>query len=190
MNETKHYRINELFLSLQGEGYHTGHAAVFVRFSGCNLHCTFCDTDHSSYQPMTAQEITKSIQQLCPNTDTLIVLTGGEPALQIDEPLLQELHTTGKTVCVETNGTIALPKGIDWITYSPKEGTLPILTRANELKIVFQGQDVEQWTRKITARHLFLQPCSCQNTQEVIRYIIAHPWWRLSLQTHKYLSIR
>lgn len=190
MNETKHYRINELFLSLQGEGYHTGQAAVFVRFSGCNLHCTFCDTEHSSYQLMTAQEISKAIQQLSLCTSTLIVLTGGEPALQIDEPLLHELHTTGKTICVETNGTSALPKGIDWITCSPKEGTLPILTQAHELKIVFQGQDVEQWTRKITAQHLFLQPCSCQNTQDVIRYIIAHPWWRLSLQTHKYLSIR
>lgn len=192
------YRINEIFYSLQGEGYHTGTPAVFVRFSGCNLRCPFCDTDFAAYTEMTAEQIVKQINALTPklstlNTklSTLIVLTGGEPALQADEALVAALHGTGMTVCIETNGTHALPSGIDWVTCSPKQGTRLALNRADELKVVLtEGTDPEQWLQHIQADHLFLQPCSCQNTEQVIDYILRHPHWRLSLQTHKYLHIR
>ena len=184
------YRVNEIFYSLQGEGYHTGQAAVFVRLSGCNLRCPFCDTDFSTYTEMTADEIVAEVQRLVPAPQVLVILTGGEPSLQVDEALTAALHTTGKRICMETNGTHPLPAGIDWITCSPKEGSRIVLPHADELKIVYQNQDVEQWAKQIPATHLYLQPCSCQNTEAVIAYILAHPHWHLSLQTHKYLSIR
>lgn len=184
------YCVNEIFYSLQGEGYHTGQPAVFVRFSGCNLRCPFCDTDFRDFTEMTAADIVATVMHLSPDPQVLIVLTGGEPALQIDEPLIDALHTTGKSICVETNGTRPLPAGIDWITCSPKEGTRVILPRADELKVVFLNQDVEYWADLIPAAHRYLQPCSCQNTADVIDYILRHPRWHLSLQTHKYLNIR
>ena len=199
------YRINEIFYSLQGEGYHTGTPAVFVRFSGCNLRCPFCDTDFAAYTEMTAEQIVKQINALTPqpstfnpqlstlNTklSTLIVLTGGEPALQADEALVSALHATGMTVCIETNGTHVLPNGIDWVTCSPKKGARLALNRADELKVVLtEGTDPEQWLQHIQADHIFLQPCSCQNTEQVIDFILRHPHWRLSLQTHKYLHIQ
>lgn len=195
------YRINEIFFSLQGEGYHTGQAAVFVRFSGCNLRCPFCDTDFSTYSEMSAADIVAEVQRLSPDPHVLVILTGGEPSLQTDDTLINALRATGKTLCIETNGTHPLPAGIDWITCSPKEGTRIVLPRADELKIVYlphtqntpsgaPTQDVEQWLRLLPATHLYLQPCSCQNTAEVIGYILRHPHWHLSLQTHKYLNIR
>ncbi len=187
---SKVYRVNEIFYSLQGEGYHTGCAAVFVRLSGCNLRCAFCDTDFTHFTEMTAEAIAAEVQQLCPSTKALIVLTGGEPSLQADDELVTALHSTGKKICVETNGTHLLPAGIDWITCSPKEGAAVILPHADELKVVYTGQDVEAIANATPATHLFLQPCSCKNTKEVIAYIEQHPWWRLSLQTHKYLEIR
>ncbi len=186
----KTYRVNEIFYSLQGEGYHTGCAAVFVRLSGCNLRCPFCDTDFDNYQEMTAPEIVNEVQALCPRTEALIVLTGGEPSLQADKELVDVLHTTGKRLCIETNGTHPVPDGIDWITCSPKEGTRVVLSHANELKVVYTGQDVETIAQATQADHLFLQPCSCKNTDEVVAYIEQHPHWRLSLQTHKYLEFR
>ena len=199
------YRINEIFYSLQGEGYHTGMPAVFVRFSGCNLRCPFCDTDFADYTEMSAEQIVEEIHTLIhkhstlnpqhstlnPHHSPLIVLTGGEPALQVDAPLLTALHTMGIPICIETNGTHALPDGIDWVTCSPKEGTRLALNRADELKVVLtEDTQPEQWLTQIQAAHLFLQPCSCQNTEQVIDYILHHPHWRLSLQTHKYLHIR
>lgn len=195
------YRINEIFFSLQGEGYHTGQAAVFVRFSGCNLRCPFCDTDFSQSIGMTAADIVAEVQRLSPDPRVLVILTGGEPSLQTDDTLINALRATGKTLCIETNGTHPLPAGIDWITCSPKEGTRIVLPRADELKIVYlspspdapsgtPSQDVEQWAALVPATHLYLQPCSCQNTAEVIDYILRHPHWHLSLQTHKHLNIR
>lgn len=184
------YRVNEIFYSLQGEGFHTGQPAVFVRLSGCNLRCPFCDTDFSQFTEMTASDIAAEVQRLSDDPRVLIVLTGGEPTLQADTELITVLHSTGKQICVETNGTHPVPAGIDWITCSPKEGSKVILTKVNELKVVFLNQDVEYWANSIPADRLYLQPCSCQNTREVIDYILQHPHWCLSLQTHKYLNIR
>lgn len=192
MSATK-YRINEIFYSLQGEGYHTGMPAVFVRFSGCNLRCPFCDTEFADYREMDAEEIAEEVERLVPqgNALPLIVLTGGEPSQQADEALVARLHKTGMAVCMETNGTHALPQGIDWVTCSPKAGSHVVLEEADELKIVLTDDcQPEQWAERIKARHLFLQPCSCRNTEAVVEYILSHPQWRLSLQTHKYLNIR
>ena len=184
------YRINEIFHSLQGEGYNTGMAAVFVRFAGCNLRCAFCDTEHQSYTQMTAQEIAEAVFAYSADEHTLIVLTGGEPALQADEELLTALHTHRQRVAIETNGTLPLPAGIDWITVSPKQNTKVVQLLADEVKVVYEGQQVEHWPDDITAKQYYLQPCSCKNTDEVIAYVKRHPKWRLSLQTHKYIGIQ
>lgn len=189
----KTYRVNEIFFSLQGEGFHTGTPALFVRFSGCNLACPFCDTDFASYVEMTASEIVERITALLPKDGhSILVLTGGEPALQVDVPLLVGLHTLlPMPIHIETNGTVALPEElIDWITCSPKEGSHVVLRRADEVKVVYTGTSPEPWYEAIRSSHYFLQPCSCANTEEVADYILAHPWWRLSLQTHKYIGIR
>ena len=188
----KTYRINEIFRSLQGEGAHTGTPAVFVRFSGCNLACPFCDTDFSFSREMTLDELVGSVREFIKDDGPrCVILTGGEPALQVDAELLQALHgITGVRIHIETNGTLPLPEGIDWITCSPKEGSRVVFSRADEVKVVYTGQDVERWRSAIRAGHYFLQPCSCSNTGEVTEYILAHPWWRLSLQIHKYIGIR
>ena len=189
------YRVNEIFFSLQGEGFWTGTPMVFLRFSGCNLICPFCDTDHSGYREMSAGEIVAEVVKVGGACGRVCV-TGGEPALQLDDMLVKALHDAGFKVHVETNGTRALPAGADWVTVSPKadveglmgNGTV-VLERADELKVVYQGQDMEKWLAFPAAWH-FLQPCSCKNTVETIDYIQRHPGWRLSLQTHKYLNIR
>lgn len=186
----KTYRVNEIFYSLQGEGMHTGVPAVFVRFSGCNLQCAFCDTDFQHYQELTAEEILTAVRALCEDKHALVVLTGGEPSLQVDTELLDCLHGLGMTICMETNGTRPLPAGLDWVTCSPKEGSKVLIEAADEVKVVYTGHDPEIWHRQIKAKHYLLQPCSCENTQEVIGYILQHPCWRLSLQTHKYTAIR
>lgn len=188
------YRVNEIFYSLQGEGFYSGTPALFVRLSGCNLACPFCDTDFSSFEEMTAEEIVSRGRELlgeCGCRVPLVVLTGGEPSLQADAALCAALSEAfGAEISIETNGTHLLPEGIDWVTCSPKEGSEVVLREANEVKVVFTGQDVEHWHKSIRAQHFFLQPCSCGNTAEVISYILAHPHWRLSLQTHKYTGIR
>ena len=189
MAESKTYRINEIFYSLQGEGYFTGCPSVFIRFSGCNLHCSFCDTDFASYTEMTASEILSAVQALTPDQRVHIVLTGGEPTLQLDESLLDTLHETGKMICLETNGTKNPPHGIDWLTCSPKQDTTISVPYCDELKVVFTKPEVELWHTLIPSTHCYLQPCSQQNTAEVVAYIKEHPWWRLSLQTHKYINI-
>ena len=190
------YRINEIFYSLQGEGFHTGTPAVFIRFSGCNLSCPFCDTDFASYEELTVRQIAERVGALLPEEtqqlrSPILVLTGGEPALQTDAALLEVLHRELRLpIHIETNGTLPLPKGIDWVTCSPKEGSEVVLREASEVKVVYTGQDVERWTAAIRAQHYFLQPCSCANTEAVVAYIKSHPHWRLSMQTHKYLGIR
>ena len=191
------YRINEIFYSLQGEGFHSGTPAIFVRFSGCNLACPFCDTDFASFKEMTVTQIAERVEELLPeDTPTrkspILVLTGGEPALQADAELLVGLHTLlSLPVHIETNGTVELPEDLyDWITCSPKEGSKVVLREASEVKVVYTGQSPEKWTETIRAQHYFLQPCSCANTEEVVKYILDHPRWRLSLQSHKYIGIR
>ena len=181
------YRINEIFYSLQGEGANTGMPAVFVRFSGCNLRCPFCDTDFASYREMKLEEILDSIEEF---PSDFIVLTGGEPSLQIDSELIEALHEHDKVIAIETNGTHPLPADIDWVTCSPKEGSRIVLREADEVKVVYTGQDVEQYADMIEAESYYLQPCSCENTDEVIAYCLAHPHWSLSLQTHKLINIQ
>lgn len=178
-------KINEIFYSLQGEGYHTGTPAVFVRFSGCNLKCPFCDTRHEAGTLMSDEAIVAEVMK---HPARMVILTGGEPGLWIDSRLVDALHRAGKYVCIETNGTCVLPDGIDWVTCSPKEGARVKLDRADEVKVVYVGQDVSAYL-DIPAAWYFLQPCSCTNTEEVIAYVLQHPRWRLSLQTHKLLQI-
>ena len=178
-------RINEIFYSLQGEGYHTGIPAVFVRFSGCNLRCPFCDTQHEEGTLMSDEDIAMEVAKY---STQVVILTGGEPGLWIDEKLVDALHHERKYVCIETNGTCRLPENIDWVTCSPKEGAKISLDRIDEVKVVYVGQDVSAYL-DLSASHYFLQPCSCANTEEVIAYILQHPEWRLSLQTHKLLQI-
>lgn len=179
-------KINEIFYSLQGEGYHSGTPAVFIRFSGCNLKCNFCDTKHEEGTYMSDNEIIEAISSFPANT---VILTGGEPSLQIDDALIELLHKAGKYICIETNGTHLLPSGIDWITCSPKEGAPVRLQHIDEVKVVYTGQDLSAYAALKADWH-FLQPCSCSNTEEVVDYILCHPEWRLSLQTHKLIDIR
>ncbi len=177
-------KINEVFYSLQGEGFHVGTPALFIRFSGCNLKCAFCDTSHEMGTWMSDEELVEMAAQ-CPAR--MVILTGGEPSLWIDAELVRCLHEVGKYVCIETNGTHPLPDALDWVTCSPKEAPV-VLERIDEVKVVFTGKDVEPFAA-LPAKHYFLQPCSCRNTQEVVDYILAHPHWRLSLQTHKLIDI-
>ncbi|MBR2250692.1 MAG: radical SAM protein [Prevotella sp.] len=188
------YKINEIFYSLQGEGCQVGRPAVFVRFSGCNLRCSFCDTDFAAYHSMSLADVMESIAEY---PSRFVVLTGGEPSLQVDTPLISALHERNYIISVETNGTHLLPAGIDWVTVSPKEGGTVVLSHANEVKVVYVGQSVEQYYRQISAQRYYLQPCATikdgkysDNRYDVIDYCLAHPHWSLSLQTHKLLNIR
>ena len=179
-------KINELFYSLQGEGYFTGTPSVFVRFSGCNLKCPFCDTAHEEGVWMEDEVIIAAIKEF---PATRVVLTGGEPSLFVDAGFIDRLHGAGYFVQVETNGTNPLPENIDWVTCSPKEGAALALSKAHELKVVYTGQDLSVFDA-FSAAHRFLQPCSNKNTDEVIAYILKNPQWRLSLQTHRMVNIR
>ena len=180
------YRVNEIFYSLQGEGYYTGTPAVFLRFSGCNRACSFCDTDFAAYTEMTATEIAEACAAF---PGRHLVATGGEPLLQLDSALLRELKLKHFYVQIETNGSLPVPPEVDWVTCSPKAAPWAV-DRVDELKIVYEGQDVEETAKFVDTPNRFLQPCSGLNTAETIEYILAHPRWRLSLQTHKLLDIR
>lgn len=195
------YKINEIFHSLQGEGFHTGTSSVFVRFSGCNLQCVFCDTDHHAGKMMTMEEIVDAINHY-PDAP-MVVLTGGEPSLFIDDSFVDSIkHQTGKRIAIETNGTHPLPSGLDWITLSPKfgfkgaEAATCIVTCCDELKVVYCGQDLSKYDH-IQAQYRFLQPCYCEDAEQCqsnikacVDAVMAHPCWRLSLQTHRILGIR
>jgi len=195
------WRINEIFYSLQGEGYYVGTPAIFVRFSGCNLHCAFCDTAHQNGTLMPLSEIIDSILSF--SAPNMIVLTGGEPSLWIDDEFVATLkRKTGKLITIETNGTHQLPNGIDWVTLSPKSGLKGgdahplVLSHCDELKVVYCGQNLAQYDH-IDAQHRFLQPCWTdddrareQNLQATIQAVLDNPNWRLSLQTHRILGIR
>ena len=195
------WKVNEIFHSLQGEGFNTGTASVFIRLSGCNLHCDFCDTRHEEGTMMSLPEIVEQVMQY-PKAP-LIVLTGGEPSLWIDEDLVDGLkRMTGKTIAIETNGTRPLPKGIDWVTLSPKagigdSGDAPVvLTHCDELKVVYLGQDLSQYDN-IEATHRYLQPCWTDDPQTrhhnlhtTIQAVMDNPQWHLSLQIHRILKIK
>lgn len=189
-------RINEIFYSLQGEGHYAGTPAVFIRFAGCNLKCPFCDTDHEEYDDMTDEDIMKEVAKY---PTTHIVITGGEPALQLTATLVDKLHKAGKYVQMETNGTGELPEGcnVDWVTCSPKYRPVK-LRHIDELKVIFTSaeQDMSQFDRYEAAVYS-LQPCDTGNAKtntrilkETIEYCLAHPKWRLSLQTHKMINVR
>lgn len=190
-------RVNEIFYSLQGEGRYTGTPAVFVRFAGCNLRCSFCDTEFETYTEMTEDEI---VARVLSYPTQHVILTGGEPTLQLTTSLLQKLNgeECRRIVHIETNGTHQLPEGpIHWVTCSPKYGQLHI-QRIDELKVVYEGQDMSKYDDIVPKPQVYsLQPCDTgdpernkQILQETINYILKHPKWNLSLQTHKILNVR
>lgn len=192
-------KVNEIFYSLQGEGCHSGTPAVFVRLSGCNLRCPFCDTRHEHGTEMSEAEVVEAVRQYPAH---LVVVTGGEPALQLTPSLVDALHAAGRRVAVETNGTRPLPANVDWVTLSPKDAFLgpqaaPVLTKADELKFLFDGVSEPQPYGTIAVAHRYLQPCdsgdtarNARTTAAAVDYIMRHPEWRLSLQIHKILGIQ
>ena len=182
-------KINEIFYSIQGEGYYTGVPAIFIRFSGCNLNCEFCDTDHSLGKIMSDEEILDIIRKFPAKH---VVLTGGEPSMQLDDRFLSLLKAQGFYLQIETNGTLtkgfdAVTRWCDWITCSPKKDC--VRNQKDELKVVYLSQDMSVY-KQYSCKYKMLQPCSMQNTKEVIEFIKKNPEWRLSLQTHKYLHNR
>ena len=188
-------RINEIVYSLQGEGRYTGVPAVFVRLAGCNLRCSFCDTEFESYTEMTEEEI---LQRVLAYPTEHVILTGGEPTLQLTTSLLQLLNERHRLVHIETNGSHPLPEGpIHWVTCSPKYAPLCI-QRIDELKVVYQGQDLAQYDHIEPQPQVFsLQPCDTGNPErnqqilhQTIDYILQHPKWQLSLQTHKMIDVK
>lgn len=196
-------KVNEIFYSLQGEGRFTGTPAVFIRLSGCNMACDFCDTQHHTFTNMTEAEI---ISEVTHYPARHVVITGGEPTLQLTASLVNRLHAAGRFVQIETNGTLPLTDGldtlIDWVTVSPKYGQTPIIQRIDELKVVYDIAHLEYIDNldTIVARHrdaYYLQPCDRdddeyneKNLASCIKYILEHPKWNLSLQTHKMVNIR
>lgn len=194
------YRINEIFYSIQGEGEHTGKAAVFVRFSGCNLKCPFCDTDFKSFMEATAEQILSRVMEMSGDC-RFVVLTGGEPTLQADIALCDTLHKAGYYIAMETNGTKPVIIPVDWVTISPKQAFVgsvgtPRLRKANEVKVVFDGVHTPS-TYGIDAEHYYLQPCDTGNEKKnaailkaCVDYILWHPKWKLSLQTQKIINVR
>ena len=214
-------RVNEIFYSLQGEGRNTGRAAVFVRFAGCNLRCSFCDTEFDTYREMTAEEIVAEVDECRKDVSAcdayskpLLVLTGGEPTLQVDEAFVELFHQHGYEVAMESNGILPAPKNLDWLTVSPKGSgewreesgerreesgkRLP-----DEIKIVFDEDTpvrLPSLLSPLSSLHsslLYLQPCDTGDAERnahilhlCIEYIKQHPCWRLSLQTHKLTGIK
>jgi 7-carboxy-7-deazaguanine synthase (Cx14CxxC type) len=208
------YSVKEIFYTLQGEGAQTGRPAVFLRFAGCNLWtgreadrasaiCTFCDTDFVDTDGpgggrfATAAALASAVARAWPpgaGGARFVVCTGGEPLLQLDAELVRALHDEGFEIAVETNGTRPAPPGVDWICVSPKAGAELRLARGNELKLVYPqaGAEPERY-EALAFDHFFLQPMDGPtreaNTEAALRYCLAHPRWRLSLQTHKLLGI-
>jgi 7-carboxy-7-deazaguanine synthase (Cx14CxxC type) len=207
------YSVKEIFLTLQGEGGQAGRVAVFCRFAGCNLWtgreqdrasaiCRFCDTEFVGTDGpgggkfATPQALATAVAGAWegPPENRLVVLTGGEPLLQVDPALVDALHGAGFAIALETNGTIAAPPGIDWVCVSPKADAALAQTRGQELKLVYPQDGVDPAAFEHLAFERFaLQPMDGPDreaaTRAAIAYCLAHPRWRLSLQTHKYLGI-
>lgn len=209
------YTVKEVFYSLQGEGARTGRAAVFLRFSGCNLWtgrasdratavCTFCDTDFVGVGPdgdkfADAAELAQAVRAKWPASAAggapYVVCTGGEPLLQLDDAAIAALHDAGFEVAIETNGTLPVPPGVDWICVSPKAGARLVQQSGDEIKLVYpQADALPEAFEGLSFTHFFLQPMDGPdrepNTRRALEYCLAHPKWRLSLQTHKSLGIR
>ncbi len=208
------YTVKEIFYTLQGEGANVGRPAVFCRFAGCNLWtgherdretavCQFCDTDFVGVGPdggrfASANALADAVAARWPDDgtgDRFVVCTGGEPLLQLDEPLIAALHARGFSVAIETNGTLLAPPGIDWTCVSPKAQADLVLRTGDELKLVYPQLDAppERYA-DLDFRHFFLQPMDgpdvAEHTRQAIDYCLHHPRWRLSLQTHKLLGLR
>jgi 7-carboxy-7-deazaguanine synthase (Cx14CxxC type) len=201
------YAVKEIFPTLQGEGFHTGRKAVFVRFVGCNLWtgreqdrakavCQFCDTDFLGGTRMTAREIADTaVETWGGGGGRFLVFTGGEPLLQLDRPLLGAMRAQGFEVAVETNGTRAVPDFDLWVTVSPKAGARLAIWHADELKLVYPQDGLPpESLRSFHTDNRFLQPMDGpnlkENTEAAIAYCLAHPEWRLSVQTHKVVGLR
>lgn len=208
------YAVKEIFYTLQGEGRNAGRAAVFCRFAGCNLWsgreqdraaavCRFCDTDFVGTDGdgggrfPTALALAEAVAAAWTGDEgrKMVVLTGGEPLLQVDTGLIEALHARGFEVAVETNGTLPAPPGIDWLCVSPKATAPLALTAGDELKLVFPQADAPPARfARLAFRHFLLQPMDgpalAENMAAAVAYCLAHPQWRLSLQTHKTLGIR
>jgi 7-carboxy-7-deazaguanine synthase (Cx14CxxC type) len=209
------YAVKEIFFTLQGEGRQTGRPAVFCRFAGCNLWsgreadrrsavCQFCDTDFLGTDGpgggkfTNAVALADAVAEAWPATDTVarrfVVCTGGEPTLQLDEAIIDALHARGFEIAVESNGTVPVPAGVDWICISPKAGTTLAQTTGDELKLVYpqHGAEPDRFVG-LDFRHLLLQPMDGPardaNTAAALDYCLTHPRWSLSLQTHKFLGI-
>ncbi|MGA8089734.1 MAG: 7-carboxy-7-deazaguanine synthase [Terracidiphilus sp.] len=209
------YAVKEIFYTLQGEGAQAGRAAVFCRFAGCNLWsgresdrasaiCRFCDTQFVGVDGEgggrfeTAGDLAEAIDATWPvrgaERTRFVVCTGGEPLLQLDRVLIDTLHERDFEIAVETNGTVAVPAGIDWVCVSPKAGAPLVQTTGDELKLVFpQADAIPPAFEGLGFKHFFLQPMDgpdrVANTDLAVRYCMAHPQWRLSLQTHKIVGI-
>jgi len=208
------YAVKEIFYTLQGEGAQAGRASVFCRFAGCNLWsgreqdragavCNFCDTDFVGTDGQgggkfaSAEELAEAIAARWPQGQAgkpYVVCTGGEPLLQVDEALIAALHARGFEIAVETNGTQPAPPGLDWICVSPKADAEIVLTRGDELKLVFpQPLARPERFAGLQFQHFFLQPMDSllqrQHTREAVAYCMAHPQWRLSVQMHKVIGI-
>jgi 7-carboxy-7-deazaguanine synthase (Cx14CxxC type) len=210
------YLVKEIFYTLQGEGTHAGRPAVFCRFTSCNLWtgreddrhravCRFCDTDFVGTDGpgggrfATADALAAAVAETWagaahPRSRPFVVCTGGEPLLQLDEPAIDALHARGFEIAVETNGTRAAPRGLDWVCVSPKAGADLVLTTGDELKLVFPQPGAEPWRfEELDFPRLLLQPMDgpvrAANTEAAVEYCLHHPQWTLSLQTHKYLGI-
>ena len=207
------YSVKEIFLTLQGEGGQAGKAAVFCRFSGCNLWsgreqdrakavCTFCDTDfvgtdgENGGKFATADDLAAAVEAQWTGgpDDRLVVCTGGEPFLQLDEAAIKALHARGFQIAVESNGTLAAPAGIDWVCISPKADAPVVQTSGQELKLVFpQDKAMPERFADLDFERFYLQPMDGpdrdRNTQLAVAYCLSHPQWRLSVQTHKYLGL-
>lgn len=195
----KTYRVNEIFYSLQGEGRWVGRPALFIRMSGCNLSCSFCDTDFKTYQELGTDDILEQLTHLSADCK-LIVLTGGEPTLQVDEHLTSFLHLNGYYISMETNGTHPIPTGIDWVTCSPKslfiESAKTVIKKVSELKVVLDGKH-SITDCGIEADYYYVQPCDVGDKkkneailQQAITFVKLNPKWQLSLQQHKIINIQ
>ncbi|MFL2983689.1 MAG: 7-carboxy-7-deazaguanine synthase [Candidatus Neomarinimicrobiota bacterium] len=207
------YTIKEIYYTLQGEGFHTGRPSIFIRFSGCNLWsglekdrknaiCNWCDTDFvgtngvngGKYSELEIKDIIINLWPKDQSTKPYVVFTGGEPLLQIDDNLIKIVHNTGFEIGLETNGTIIPPNNIDWICVSPKSNVKLNLTKGNELKIVYPQYGINPRVyEKLEFDHFFIQPMDGKDQNLTIKksknFVMKHPQWKLSLQTHKILGM-